>query len=830
MNSLSTPLLLLPLCLAPAWIHAADTGLQVEEAEVGGHLVSLTFDDSVVTPDLSSLRIEGYGLAAAAFVEESDSLSLSPDLWDLTLPGSPRLLQRDANDSLSFLLEVPSDWTLKPGVLLSDTALGGVLVKVLSFAPAGNVANRFWIKTQPAFFNDAVLEGEIRFKVRMDLNTILGDRHFEGASAGSDSGEIDWKGDLRNGKMLFQPVLTGVLRVHNGLLEKMAFHLQGALEIDAAFDATVRGAGAFIHTDSLPESQTLSIPLGHGFCLRIAEGFSLSEEARGLEDSLTAWADPVHVRQALDADLGFQYNHWQPAVEVSENSPDKPRIGAQGNGSFGWALQPQFRFSLGVAPGPLLTVSPLVRVAPTPADSTAPDTAAPGLKAGQAWLRDALFLNAPPVAANADPDRDFLLFNRERVWISPPLQGWAQITGGDSASVFLQCQTEPPADYFIVQRLNAAGAWETVLPRAVGNRLRVTGLPAGLEQHFRLIGVNAYGAGTAFPPGGLAYTPPVPQPLPLPVPVPVQPDSEVRSDTGVRLSWESPAPSHPDGVFNVYLGIRFSHLEPVAQSLRDTTFLLTQLDSGRTYFWKVEYVEGTRFSEGPIRWFTYATIRPAHPPVPAPAPPVKGMVYLPGGSFQRSDGYTVVVGPFYIQPFEVIQKDYRRVMGDNPSYHAHDSLPVERVTWDEADQYCRDIGGRLPTEAEWEYAARGGVAGPFYWGRAPATDYAHFRENSDDHTWQVGSLKPNAYGLYDMAGNVFEWTHDWYGPYSQDDLVNPKGPSTGEAKVIRGGSWYSEGQSLDLSARFSNRPGFRNYKVGFRCAKSAPVAVAGADR
>ena len=184
------------------------------------------------------------------------------------------------------------------------------------------------------------------------------------------------------------------------------------------------------------------------------------------------------------------------------------------------------------------------------------------------------------------------------------------------------------------------------------------------------------------------------------------------------------------------------------------------------------------------------------------------------------------MGPFQIGKYEVSQKEFERTMGRNPSYRVNDSLPVERVTWEEAETFCNEMGGRLPTEAEWEYAARAGSASQYYWGAANPSDYAWFRDNSDDHTQKVGLKKPNNWGLYDVSGNVFEWVQDWFGNYPPG-TDHPRGAETGTAKVIRGASWYSEGGNLGLGTRYSNRPAFRNFKVGFRCAKEAePVAEA----
>jgi formylglycine-generating enzyme required for sulfatase activity len=192
----------------------------------------------------------------------------------------------------------------------------------------------------------------------------------------------------------------------------------------------------------------------------------------------------------------------------------------------------------------------------------------------------------------------------------------------------------------------------------------------------------------------------------------------------------------------------------------------------------------------------------------------QGMVLVPGGQLRGKNGQLKTLPAFFLQATEVTQGDFRKVMGANPSYHLRDELPVERVLWNEASQYCQEIGGRLPTESEWEYSARAGSNSRYFWGNARPSEYAWYRENSNNQTQPVGSLKPNPFGLYDMAGNVFEWVNE----------------NAGETKVIRGASWYSEAANLDLSARFFNRPGFRNFKVGFRCAQDFSVPKADFDR
>ncbi|MBW3539456.1 MAG: formylglycine-generating enzyme family protein [Planctomycetes bacterium] len=202
--------------------------------------------------------------------------------------------------------------------------------------------------------------------------------------------------------------------------------------------------------------------------------------------------------------------------------------------------------------------------------------------------------------------------------------------------------------------------------------------------------------------------------------------------------------------------------------------------------------------------------------------------------------------PFYIGVYEVTQDQYRRVMRTNPSHFvasgsgaskirgiATGNFPVETVSWTEAESFCRQLSGlpreaaagrtyRLPTEAEWEYACRAGSSGTWHFGDSAAVlgEYARFRDNADSRTGDVGQMKPNSRGLYDMYGNVWEWCSDRYdrGYYGWSPLTDPQGQSNGTSRVLRGGSWWDSAEFCRSANRDFYLPTYRDYEVGFRVA------------
>ena len=190
--------------------------------------------------------------------------------------------------------------------------------------------------------------------------------------------------------------------------------------------------------------------------------------------------------------------------------------------------------------------------------------------------------------------------------------------------------------------------------------------------------------------------------------------------------------------------------------------------------------------------------------------------------------HQVTLSSYYIGETEVTQALWTAVMGDNPSWFKGDNLPVEQVSWEDCQTFIGKLNGltgkrfRLPTEAEWEYAARGGNRSNHtqYSGGSMIDDVAWYYGNSGSKTHSVKTKKPNELGLYDMSGNVWEWCQDWKGSYSSNAQPNPTGPDSGSYRVFRGGSWFNGDRNCRSSNRNSYSPGNRNYDLGLRLALS----------
>jgi formylglycine-generating enzyme required for sulfatase activity len=203
------------------------------------------------------------------------------------------------------------------------------------------------------------------------------------------------------------------------------------------------------------------------------------------------------------------------------------------------------------------------------------------------------------------------------------------------------------------------------------------------------------------------------------------------------------------------------------------------------------------------------------------------MISVEGGTFQFGNKVSVTVSNFKIGKYPVTQKQWVEIMGTNPSHFSGDSLPVENVSWEDVQAFLTKLNTidpnknyRLPTEAEWEYAARGGrlSKGYMYAGSNDLDEVGWYWKNSGGKTHPVGSKKPNELGIYDMSGNVWEWCQDWFGDYPDEAQENYSDPQTGIYRVLRGGSWNNNDNYCRSAIRDGFYPDFRNGYYGFRLA------------
>ena len=192
--------------------------------------------------------------------------------------------------------------------------------------------------------------------------------------------------------------------------------------------------------------------------------------------------------------------------------------------------------------------------------------------------------------------------------------------------------------------------------------------------------------------------------------------------------------------------------------------------------------------------------------------------------WEKPTHQVTLTNDYYIGKYEVTQALWQTVMGYNPSKFKGDNLPVEQVSWDDCQEFISKLNRitgkafRLPTEAEWEYAARGGnkSRGYQYCGSSNLSDVAWYEDNSGSKTHDVGSKQANELGIYDMSGNVLEWCQDWFDSYSSSSLVNPTGVNSGSKRVIRGGSWVFATRFCHSSYRDNSTPDNRFSNLGLR--------------
>jgi formylglycine-generating enzyme required for sulfatase activity len=313
----------------------------------------------------------------------------------------------------------------------------------------------------------------------------------------------------------------------------------------------------------------------------------------------------------------------------------------------------------------------------------------------------------------------------------------------------------------------------------------------------------------------------------------------------VSLSWDSAG----SGVsYKVYYSNQNdpSGAKPLGNPTTGTSFNVNSMTSDMNYyFWVSSVKDGQESAKSQV-----VTVRTAAVPV---NPATDDFVRINGGTFTMGRPGTEPGGPSYVYPqhqvtvsafymgkYEVTQKEYQALMGNNPSHFKGDNLPVEQVSWFDAAAYCnarsrkeglspaytingesvtwsRSANGyRLPTEAEWEYACRAGTTTPYYTGSSADAAGWH----SGDKTHPVGQKQPNPWGLYDMSGNVSEWCWDWLSSsYPSGAQTDPIGASSGSHRVLRGGSWHYSDVSIRSDSKQGSVPSNRHNDTGFRLVR-----------
>jgi formylglycine-generating enzyme required for sulfatase activity len=342
-------------------------------------------------------------------------------------------------------------------------------------------------------------------------------------------------------------------------------------------------------------------------------------------------------------------------------------------------------------------------------------------------------------------------------------------------------------------------------------------------------------------------------------PINGSPNGATNQPTSLIISWgaDSNATTYD---LRISTAANFATTVLYQAGLATPTIVINGLADSMTYYWQVDASNAAGTSSWSGVWSFSTTL------IPLPS-----MVVVIGATFQMGSSDAVydsgaqpphlvtLSSSYYMDRTEVTQSNFQQTMGFNPSgFGPGPNLPVESVTWFDAVLYCNarsKLGGfdtvysytaktingntctalaglaidytkhgfRLPTEAEWEYACRGGTTTAYYWGNDSSAaifgQYAWDTANAAGSTQTVATKLPNAYGLYDMSGNVWEWCNDWYSGYTAAQQIDPTGPSTGISRVLRGGSWWDNAVFERSAFRFSDVPSLLYSNYGFRCVR-----------
>jgi formylglycine-generating enzyme required for sulfatase activity len=317
---------------------------------------------------------------------------------------------------------------------------------------------------------------------------------------------------------------------------------------------------------------------------------------------------------------------------------------------------------------------------------------------------------------------------------------------------------------------------------------------------------------------------------------PTAPDgvlASAQSFSSIIISWDAVSLASS---YNIYRSASAEGTYSFIENTENTSYVDADLSSSTAYYYKVTAVNDCEESD-----YSDNTSATTNSSSDGDTKTINGIecVLVKAGTFtmgspeseegrysDETQHQVTLTQDYWISKYPVTQAQYEAVMGSNPAsgYGVGDNYPVYNVTWNNANDFCKAVGGRLPTEAEWEFAARGGNKSngyiysgsdnlsevAWYWDNIPSQNYG----DSDYGTQPVGQKKANELGIYDMSGNVWEWCSDWHDDYPTDAVTDPTGPASGSYRVLRGGSWYYYSQYCRVADRYDGTPSFSSNLFG----------------
>ncbi|MBF0433023.1 MAG: SUMF1/EgtB/PvdO family nonheme iron enzyme [Fibrobacteria bacterium] len=789
---------------------------------LGGKIIDITLTDSLRSEDLSRVSVDGYNIENAVFVQENDPalpFQLKENVVALYLSPELKLIQVIPQKQV-YIIESPSSYIWEPGTIITDTSYNGWSRKIIHAEEYKRFpGSTYWsLTTTPVSLVELIEQCDISFTSQPNLVFSMPDSSWAEPVLGMAADMYGMQKQvattlsvsLSKVNIKIRPVINGRLRIIGGQVQSNSFQVNGPYDLFAQIRVDVPVKGTFNYKKSLPFAVSHCIPLGPGFLVTVTHSAEFTIKMDVSTDGFHT-VSQLNMSNDLNASLNYKDGLWQQSqASIVDLVPPAQTFTADsmsfsGSGVAHFTVTPQVLMLWGGETGASVYVNCFNKVFQNQNYLASVNRS---LHFGvEVWGQAERIPDS-----NVVSDVSFIMGSLKNNSFSPPVYSlMVEVQDTATDTLVLNWQHLPDVENYYIQM--QIGDFFQTIDSVVMPPVTVRQLSPSTMYAFRVIPANSFGVG--IPALIMCRTPEINFPPSAPTAVYPLPDSTL-SNKVVGFAWSSRDPDYADTLrFTLYLDTINPPERVISRMQTDTVFATGSLVSNKSYFWKVDVTDGKHLVEGEVCSFTLLP-----KPIAGSLVSPEKLVFIPAGTFLRSDQVSVSISAFYLQKYEITQNEFQGIMGFNPSFKKGELLPVENVNWDRASTYCREIGGRLPTEAEWEYAARAGTHKDYYWQEEDASAYAWYYHNSNKQSHPVGKKLPNAWGLYDMSGNVFEWVADWHQPYSQSNYDDPKGPAEGIAKVTRGGSWYSERSSLKVSARFKNRPSFSSYKLGFRCAFS----------